>query len=115
MSFSTPHKAKRALSIEELDRLQRYRQQVSQDVPELRQEARDVESQRRAQALLEPTISGQLRRAIAESGLELPSLAQQLDLSGKMLAEFLAGLSPLDSVSIDKLATILNQELKPIG
>jgi hypothetical protein len=115
MTPSTPRKSNRALSTEELDRLRRYRQQVAQDVSELRQEARDMESQQRAQAMEEPTVSGQLRRAIAESGLELQALAQQLGLPGKTLAEFLVGVCPLDSVSIDKLAAILHQELKPIG
>jgi transcriptional regulator with XRE-family HTH domain len=65
--------------------------------------------------MLESTVSGQLRRAISESGMGHRELADQTGLSPKALAEFLAGAAALDSVAIDKLATLLKRELTPIG
>ena len=73
-----------------------------------------MESDLRAAAMQEPTVSGQLRRAILESGIDNRDLADQAGLSAKALAEFLAGSAALDSVAIDKLAALLKQQLKPI-
>jgi len=63
----------------------------------------------------EPTVSGQLRSAVAESGIDHRELAAQAGLSSKTFAEFLVGKASLDSEAIDKLAALLKRELKPIG
>jgi transcriptional regulator with XRE-family HTH domain len=65
--------------------------------------------------MLEPTVSGQLRRAISESGMDHRELAHRTGLSPKAMAEFLAGRAALDSAAIDKLAALLKQQLAPIG
>ncbi len=95
--------------------LQEYDEQIAQDLPELRRQATEAESEMRAAAMQEPTVSGQLRRAIAESGMHHRELAAKTGLSPKMLAEFLVGTTPLDSTAIDKVAALLRQELKPIA
>jgi len=100
---------------EERRRLEAYREQVARDAPELQREARETEAAMRAAAADEPSVSGQLRRAIAASGLDRGELADQAGLSPKTLAEFLIGRATLDSSAIDQLATLLRQELKPIG
>jgi hypothetical protein len=92
-----------------------YRQQIEQDLPELRRQAAQIEDDLRAAAMREPTVSGQLRRAILESGIDNRELADQTGLSAKTLAEFLAGIAALDSIAIDKLAARLKQQLRPIA
>ena len=97
------------------EKLRKYRGHIEQELPELRQHAKQVETAQREAAASEPTVSGQLRRAILEGGFDHQDLARQLGVSGKAVAEFLVGTSPLDSPTIDKLAALLKQELKPIG
>jgi len=106
---------RRAATAEEREKLQKYREQVELDLPELRHHAREAEAEMRAAAMREPTVTGQLRRAIAESGIDHRELAAQTGLSPKKLAEFLVGTAVLDSVAIDSLAAFLKQELKPAG
>jgi ribosome-binding protein aMBF1 (putative translation factor) len=107
--------ARRPATAQERQELQRYCQQVEKDLPDLRRQATQTESEMRASAMLEPTVSGQLRRAISESGIEHRELADRTGLSPKVLAEFLAGAASLDSAAIDKLAALLKHQLKPIG
>jgi hypothetical protein len=92
-----------------------YRQQIEQDLPELRRQAVQMENDLRAAAIQESTVSGQLRRAILESGIDNRELADQAGLSAKTLAEFLSGIATLDSLAIDKLAALLKQQLRPIA
>ncbi len=108
-------RVRRPATEEEHRRLQAYRSKVNQDLPDLRDQALHAERQLREGAMREPTVSGQLRCAIAESGIEYPELARQTGLPPKLLAEFMVGAAALDSAAIDKLAALLRQELKPIG
>jgi len=108
-------RVRRGATAQELQRFRRYCEQVEQDLPELRQQAIQTENERRDSAMLESTVSGQLRRAIAESGIDHRELAAGTGLAPKTLAEFLVGVAALDSPAIDKLAALLKQELKPIG
>jgi hypothetical protein len=105
----------RPATIAERQAFETYRQQVEQDLPELRRQAAQMEKDLRAAAMREPTVSGQLRRAILESGIDYRDLADQAGLSAKTLAEFLAGSAALDSIAIDKLAALLRQQLRPIA
>jgi ribosome-binding protein aMBF1 (putative translation factor) len=107
--------ARRPATAQERHELQGYCQQVERDLPELRRQATQTENELRASAMLEPTVSGQLRRAISESGMDHRELADRTGLSPKVLAEFLAGAAALDSAAIDKLAALLKQQLKPSG
>ncbi len=99
---------------QERERFEQYREQIEQELPELRQRAKQIEAAKREVAMREPTISGQLRRAVAESRCDCRELAQNVGVSGKAMAEFLIGTASLDSSTIDKLAELLKQELKPI-
>ncbi len=105
----------RSATVAEREDFETYRRQLEQDLPELRQQAVQVEDDLRAAATREPTVSGQLRRAILESGTDHRELAHQAGLSTKTIKEFLAGAAALDSVGIDKLAAILKQQLTPIA
>jgi ribosome-binding protein aMBF1 (putative translation factor) len=107
--------ARRPATAQERQELQRYCQQVESDLPELRRQATQTENEMRASAMIEPTVSGQLRRAISESGMDHREVADQSGLSPRVLAEFLAGAASLDSAAIDKLAALLKHQLKPIG
>lgn len=105
----------RPATAEERQRLKQHHEKVARDLPDLRREALETEGKMRASAMLEPTVSGQLRRAISECRMDHRELAAQTGLSPKTLAEFLVGAAALDSAAIDKLAALLRQELKPIG
>jgi hypothetical protein len=115
MSQPEIRRIRRPATEEERRKLRKYQEEVKQDLPELRRQAAETEADMRVAAMHEPTVSGQLRRAIAECGLDHRELAAQTGLSPKILAEFLVGTTALDSVAIDKLAAILKHELKPIG
>jgi plasmid maintenance system antidote protein VapI len=67
----------------------------------------------RRAAMAEPTISGQLRKAFAESGLDFREIADRAGVSRKSVAEFLVGKRSLDSAAIDRIGILLKQELKP--
>lgn len=108
-------RVRRPATAEELRKLQTYREQVARDLPDLRRQAIEAGNELRAAALQEPTVSGQLRRAIAESGMDHHELAALAEVSPKSLAEFLLGAAALDSLAVDKLAAVLRHELKPIG
>ena len=91
------------------------REQTERELPALRERARKVESEKRELAKRETTISGQLRQAISDSGIAHQELARQVGVSGRVIAEFLIGSRSLDSTTIDRIAALLKQELRPIG
>ena len=107
-------RTQRPATEKEREKLQRYHEQIAEDVPDLRRQALQSEAVQREAAMREPTVSGQLRRAIANSGMDHRELARQTGLSPKTLADFLVGAASLDSPAIDKLAALLNQQLKPV-
>ncbi len=115
MNEPNTRRVRRPATAEEGAKFERYQQQVAQDLPDLRRQALDAEAAMRLAAMREPSVSGQLRRAVAESGIDHRDLAAQTGLSPKTLAEFLVGRASLDSEAVDKLAALLQHELKPIG
>ena len=115
MSDPETHRVPRKATAEERRQVREYRAQIERDLPELRREAIQADSKLRAAAMREPTVTGQLRRAIHESGMDHRELAAQAGISAKTLVEFLVGVAVLDSSAVDKLAALLKQELKPIG
>ena len=115
MREAETRRTERKATPEERQKFQKYHDQIEHELPELRRRAKQVEAAKRETAMREPTISGQLRRAVAESGYDHRELAEQVGVSGKALAEFLIGASPLDSATIDRIAALLKQELKSIG
>ena len=115
MNDRTNPRTPRPATAGERQEFEMCRQQIEQDLPELRQQASQMEKDLRAAAMREPTVSGQLRRAIFESGIDNRELADRAGLSAKRFAEFLAGRATLDSVAIDKLAALFKQQLRPIA
>jgi hypothetical protein len=104
----------RDLSPEEKTRLERFRRELEAELPELREQARRDESQLQEAAMREPSISGQLRRAIASCGMTPAELGSRVGITGKEIAEFLVARRTLDSSVIDRLAACLNQELRAV-
>ena len=108
-----PRRVHRALTAEEQERVRARRQEVEAELPELRRRARELEAEMRRAAMEEPTISGQLRKAIADSGIDFRKIADHVGVSPKLIAEFLVGKRSLDSAAIDRIGTLLKQELRP--
>jgi hypothetical protein len=84
-------------------RLERNRRRVAAELPDLT--ARD---QMRREASQEPTLSGELRRAIHASSLPLGQIAAGAGVSVLVLDEFLTGERTLRSDVLDRLATALS-------
>ena len=88
--------------------LDRHRQMIAREMPELI--SRD---QMRKEASTEPTLSGELRRAIHASGSSLKALAERVGVSPVVLDEFLTGERTLRSDVLDRLVQRLGLELAP--
>ncbi|MEX2170685.1 MAG: hypothetical protein WD851_15320 [Pirellulales bacterium] len=99
---------------EEHQRWLELRELVEQDMPELIREAQEDLARAKAVAMQEPTLSGQLRRAIAAKGYDRRQLADLTGFCAGDIARFMCGTS-VDSELIDKLAAVLHQELRPVG
>ena len=108
MADQPVQRVSRTLSAEEQRQIDQCREQVADELPELirrnrlAREARD-----------EPTLSGELRRAIHSSGLSLSEIVKQAGITPVMLSEFLTGERTLRSDVLDRLAQALGYELKP--
>ena len=99
----------RELTAEDEARVQRLREQIAAELPEMT--ARD---QLRKEAREEATLSGELRRAIHASPLSLTAIAAQVGVSPILLDEFLTGERTLRSDVMDRLASVLGYGLNPI-
>ena len=97
----------RELTEAEKNRLQQYREQIAEELPDL--EARD---QMRKDAREEATLSGELRRAVHASGLSLAELAARIGITPIMLDDFLTGERTLRSDVLDRLAGVLGYDLQ---
>ena len=96
----------RKLTSDRVKNLKRKRAQIAQELPDL--SARD---QMRKEASDEPTLSGELRRAIHASHLSIEDIAAQAKIPPLSLDEFLTGERTLRSDVLDRLATSLGLEL----
>ncbi len=102
MSERQARRITRELTQTEKERLERERQQIAAELPELidrdrlRKEARD-----------EPTLSGELRRAVHASDLSLGTVAARAGVTSLVLDEFLTGERTLRSDVLDRLAQVL--------
>jgi hypothetical protein len=97
----------RELTNLEKSRLERYRDEIARELPDL--QARD---QMRQDARNEATLSGELRRAIHESELSLATIAVQIGITPIVLDDFLTGERTLRSDVLDRLASVLGYELQ---
>jgi len=99
----------RELTPAEKARVERYREQIAHEASDL--QARD---QMRKDAREEGTLSGELRRAIHESGLSLAEIAARAGVGPIVLDDFLTGERTLRSDVIDRLASALGCELNRV-
>ena len=109
MDEPSVRRIKRDLTPAEIERLQRQRERIAQELPDLA--ARD---QMRKDAREEATLSGELRRAIHASGLPLSAIATDVGVPPLVLDDFLTGDRTLRSDVMDRLARVLGYELAPM-
>ena len=86
--------------------MKRHRHVIERELPDL--VARD---QMRKEAGDEPTLSGELRRAVHASSLSLIELAKKAGIPPLALDEFLTGERTLRSDVLDRLTACLGLEL----
>lgn len=108
MTVPEARRVTRELTLEERERLGRYREQIAAELPDL--VARD---RMRKEACEEATLSGQLRRAVHASPLSLSMIAERTSISVLALDEFLTGERTLRSDVLDRLAGLLGCTLQP--
>ena len=97
------------LTPSEKERLQKYREEIARELPDL--QARD---QMRKDAREESTLSGELRRAVHASDLSLAEIAAQVGITAVLLDDFLTGERTLRSDLMDRLASLLGCELNRV-
>lgn len=108
MKDPKPRRITRVLTPRQQASLRRNRRKVAAELPDLT--ARD---QMRKEARDEPTLSGELRRAINASRLSLSEIATQAGIPPLALDEFLTGERTLRSDVLDRLAKCLGLMLAP--
>src|SRR5437879_6991055 len=106
MSHRQAKRFTRPLTESERDRLQRYRAQIATELPELQ-----LRDQLRKDAREEPTLSGELRRAVHAASLSLAEIAAQAGITPTLLDDFLTGERTLRSDVLDRLAAVVGYEL----
>ena len=108
MSERQARRITRDLTDTERTRLQQLRQQIEAELPDMA--ARD---QLRKEAREEATISGELRRATHASPMSLSAIAAEVGIDPILLDEFLTGERTLRSDVLDRLAGVLDYDLRP--
>ena len=107
MSAKQARRVTRELTEADKNRLQTERQQVAAELPDL------IDRDRmRNEARNEPTLSGELRRAVHASELSLTAIASRAGITPLMLDEFLTGERTLRSDVLDRLAQVLGYLLQ---
>ncbi|MBA3312301.1 MAG: hypothetical protein M3552_13545 [Planctomycetota bacterium] len=89
-------------SPEETRRLDRMREQIAAELPELQ-----LKGQRLRDAAEEPTLSGELRQAVHTSDISLMELVRRASIDPLVLDSFLTGDATLPSDAMDRLAAVL--------
>jgi predicted transcriptional regulator len=110
MKNTKAKKPSRTLTVQQRAQLRRQRRKIAQELPEL-----IARNQLSKEAKDEPTLSGELRRAIHSSELSLADLATQAAIPPLALDEFLTGERTLRSDVLDRLAASLKMVLGPRG
>jgi hypothetical protein len=106
MKNPKPRRVARTLTAQEKARLSRNRRRIAGELPQL-----VVSDQMRKEARNEPTLSGELRRAIHSSPMSLADIAARAAITPLVLDEFLTGERTLRSDVLDRLTTSLGLEL----
>ena len=91
-----------------MERLQRLRQSIAEELPDL--VARD---QLRKEAREEQSISGVVRDAVHRSDVPLDVIAIKVGLTPLQLDEFLTGERTLRSDTLDRLAAVIGYQPRP--
>jgi hypothetical protein len=99
----------RKATAEENGRLQRVREQIADELPDLVRA-----DQMRKAAAEEDTFSGALRRAVHKHELSLTQIAGQCGISGDELDDFLTGERDVALSVIDRLVEVLGCKLVSI-
>jgi hypothetical protein len=102
MSIEKNKRISRELTPEEQERLKRNRELIAKELPDL-----ILRDQMRKEAKEEPTLSGELRRAIHANESELSDIASQAGITPIQLDEFLTGERTLRSDVMDRLAKVV--------
>jgi len=110
MSKPEARRITRALSPEELQRLEQHREQIAAELPEM-----TVRDRMRREAREQATLSGELRRAIHASESSLTAIAQRAGVPPLLLDDFLTGERTLRSDVMDRLADVLGYQLTRAG
>jgi hypothetical protein len=110
MSDNKAKRITRELTLEEQERVKRHRELITKELPDLVQRDR-----MRKEAQQEPTLSGELRRAIHASELSLSAIASRAGMATLVLDEFLTGERTLRSDAMDRLATVLGLQLQRVS
>lgn len=97
----------RELTASEQSRLEKFREEIARELPDL-----NARNQMREDARNEATLSGELRRAVHESGISLAVIATQVGVTPITLDDFLTGERTLRSDVLDRLASALGYELQ---
>ena len=106
MKNTKPRRITKILTSSQISTLQRNRRRLEKELPDLT--ARD---QMRKEARDEPTLSGELRRAIHANRTSLADIAAQAGIAPLVLDEFLTGERTLRSDVLDRLARSLSLQL----
>ena len=109
MNTNQTKRITRELTPEEQEQLKGQRALIAKELPDLIRC-----DQMRKEAQEEPTLSGELRRAIHTSKLALSAVATQAGITPLMLDEFLTGERTLRSDVMDRLATVLGFRFQPV-
>ena len=99
-------RTQRELTPDEEKQLKLDQKQIGAELPDL-----IARNQMYNNARSEPTLSGEIRRAIHTSELSIARIACEAGITPLQLDEFLAGEATLPSDAIDRLTALLGYEL----
>ena len=94
------------LTPEQLARLQRQRELLAAEQPQLQ-----AKLERIHEAKQEPSLSGQLRLAIHQSGRLITQIAAEAGITIQQLSDFLSGDRTLRSDVLDRLSAVVGGSL----
>ena len=105
--MTTTHRpTKFTLTPEQQARLQRQREQIAAEQPQLQ-----AKLERIHEAKHEPSFCGQLRQAIHSSGRLITQLAAEAGITTQQLSDFLSGDRTLRSDVLDRLTAAVGASL----
>jgi hypothetical protein len=100
----------RPLTAAEERMIKEVRQEIARELPMLAQEDRKLKT-----AAEEPSLSGELRRAVHAGPWPIRTLASRADVAEDLLYSFLLGEGKLSSDDINRVAGVLGCGLRPAG